>query len=52
MPFFYTDIPNWRGDTAGWIMHAISFVLVNGVIALLIMFLVYGAGVVVRANTD
>ena len=52
VPFFYKDIPNWRGDTVGWLMHAASFVLLNGVIALLVMFLVYGAGIVIRANTD
>ena len=52
VPFFYKDIANWRGDTAAWLMHVISFVLLDGVIALLIMFLIYGAGVMVRANTD
>jgi hypothetical protein len=49
VPFLYRDIPNWRGDSAAWLMHAVSFVLLNGVIALLVMSLIYGAGTVVRA---
>jgi hypothetical protein len=52
VPFFYKDIPNWRGDNVAWLMHAASFVLLNGVIALLIMFLIYGAEIVAKANLD
>jgi len=52
VPFFYRDIPNWSGNTAGWLMHAISFVFLNGIIALLVMLLIYGAGIIVTADTD
>jgi hypothetical protein len=52
VPFFYRDMPNWRGDTAGWFMHAWSFVLINGFIASLVMTVIYGAEAMVKADID
>jgi hypothetical protein len=48
--YFYKDIPNWRGDTVGWLMHAAFFVLFNCCVAALVMALVYFSSVVFKVK--
>jgi hypothetical protein len=49
LPFFYQDMPNWRGDSTGWLMQATIFMLLNSVIVVLAITLVFGTGIIVRA---
>jgi hypothetical protein len=47
-PYLYKDIPNWRGDTVGWLMHAAFFVVFDCCVAALVMALVYFSSVVFK----
>lgn len=49
LPYFYQDMPNWRGDSAGWLMQATIFILLNIFIVLLAITLVFATGFIVRA---
>jgi hypothetical protein len=48
LPFFYQDMPNWRGDSTGWLLQATIFMLVNCLIVGLAVTLVFAAGFIVK----
>ena len=52
LPFFYGDIQNWEGAIGGWVQRALSIVLMNGILALIVMLLICGVGAMSKVDMD